>query len=69
MKLIKIKNSENQEKGVWYFSSLRKCARYIGAADSNLRAAINKKRKCGGWDVEEIESDEILSKYIDPERI
>lgn len=67
MKLIKIKNSENDE--AWYFSSLRKCARYIGAADSNLRMAINKKRKCGGWDVEEIESDEILSKYIDPERL
>lgn len=64
MKLLK---AEHQEKGIWYFSTLRKCAAYIDSADSNLRAAINNKRKCRGWDVEEIESDDILSKYIDPE--
>ena len=64
MKLIKI---ENDEKGIWYFSTLRKCAAYISAADSNVRNAIKNKRKCRGWDIEEIKSDEIISKYIDPE--
>lgn len=63
MKMIKIEN-ENQ---ALYFSSLRKCAQYIGAADSNVRYAINTGRKCRGWHVEDYESDEILSKYIDPE--
>ena len=66
MKLIKIENEQNEPL---YFSSLRKCAKYIGAADSNIKLAIKKNRKCNGWDVEEIESDEILSKYIDQERL
>ena len=65
MKLIM---AEHQQKGIWYFSTLRKCAAYIGAADSNVRSAITKKWKCSGWSIEEIESDDILSKYIDPER-
>lgn len=61
--MIKIQN----ENEAWYFSSLRKCANYIGAADSNVRYAMNSGRKCRGWNVENYESDEILSKYIDPE--
>lgn len=65
MKLIK---AENDVKGIWYFTTIRKCAAYIGAADSNLVTALKTKYKCHGWSVEKIESDEIISKYIDPER-
>lgn len=65
MKLIKA----TKEDKTWYFSTLRKCALYIGAADSNVKKVLNGiNRTACGWSIEEIESGEVLSKYIDPKR-
>ena len=66
MRLIK---AEHNEKGIWYFSNIRKCAQYIGAGDPNVNTSLNKThRPVKGWNLEWIESDSILSKYIDCDR-
>lgn len=66
MRLIK---AENNEKGIWYFSNIRKCAQFIDSPDSNVNISLNKThRPVKGWDLEWIESDSILSKYIDCKR-
>lgn len=65
MKLIK---AEHNEKGIWYFSNIRKCAQFIGSGDSNINTSLHKTgRKVKGWELEWIVSDDILSKYIDCE--
>lgn len=66
MRLIK---AENNEKGIWYFSNIRKCAQFINSGDSNINTSLNKTgRKVKGWYLKWIESDDIISKYIDPEK-
>lgn len=66
MKLIK---AEHNEKGIWYFSTIRKCSQFIDSVDANVNTSLKRThRKVKGWELEWIESGEILSKYIDPER-
>jgi len=65
MTLLKAEHNEN---GIWYFSTIRKAASFIDSADSNVNAAIKARRKVKGWEFEWIESDDVLSKYIDPKR-
>lgn len=66
MRLFK---AEHPEKGIWYFSTQRKCAAYIGVQDIYVSRVVNGKTKnAKGWDIELIEDDNIISKYIDPEK-
>ena len=65
LKLIK---AEHPEKGIWYFTNIRKCAKFIDSADSNVSASLNRThRPVKGWTLERIEDDNIICKYIDPE--
>ena len=66
MRLLRIKKENEREL---YFSSLTKCANYIGTAVSNVRISVAGICKCKGYTVEWIESDDILSKYIDNEKL
>ena len=65
MQLIKLEN----ENSVWYFTSLTKAASFLGTCPANVGRVINGNSptaKVRGWNAEMIESDEILSYYIDP---
>lgn len=65
MKLIL---AEHPEKGIWYFSTQRKCAAYIGVADPQVKTVLDGKRNhTHNWKLQWIESDDVISKYIDPE--
>ncbi len=65
MKLIKI---EHDEQGIWYFSNKSKAAKYIGTSGIYIDYGLKTGKKCKGWTIEEIESDDILSRYINPEK-
>lgn len=67
MKLIK---ATNEEKNLtWYFTTINKAAMYISTSPSNVNRVLGDQDKLvKGWKVEEIESDYILSKFINPER-
>lgn len=65
MQLIKLENKNS----VWYFTSLTKAASFLGTCPANVGRVINgdsPSAKVKGWNAEMIESDEILSYYIDP---
>lgn len=64
MKLFKL---ETTEKPVWYFTSVYKLARYIGVHEPAVWYAIKHDTKTKGYKVTEIEDDNILCKYINPE--
>jgi len=65
MKLIKIEN----EKEVWYFTSITRAAEYIGCTYNHVKQVIHGVcKKAKGWSIEEIEDDYIMSKFIDPEK-
>lgn len=64
MKLIKIEN----EKEVWYFTSITRAAEYIGCTYNHVKQVIHGVcKRAKGWSIEEIEDDYIMSKFIDPE--
>lgn len=67
MKLIMI---ESDEKGIWYFTGIRECADFLGVTYTAIRywlQGVNKS--CKGWThIEEIESDDVLSRFINPSR-
>lgn len=65
MKLFKL---ENPEKGIWYFTNTAKASKYLDTAQSYLDTCRKNNKTCKGWSIEEIEDDNILSKYINPER-
>lgn len=67
MKLIK---ATNESKGlIWYFTTINKAAMYISTSPSNVNRVLGDEEKLvKGWKIEEIESDYILSKFINPER-
>ena len=64
MKLYKIENKYE----VWYFTTKAKLARYLGCMpqriENTLRRGTNHIRD---WNIEIIEDDYIMSKFIDPE--
>lgn len=62
MRLLKVKNDYE----TWYFSTLQKAANWLETSGSNIIRALDVKTKCKGHDVEWIEADDVLSKYIDP---
>lgn len=63
MRLFKL---EHDEKGIWYFTGTAKAAKYIDTAQSYLNQCLRIGKTCKGWSIEEIESDDIISKYINP---
>ena len=66
MKLLKI---EHPEKGIWYFTTTYKAAKYIGCSYQALYVQLKGlTKKTYGWRAEQIESDEIISKYINPQK-
>jgi len=65
MKLIMI---DHDEHGVWYFTTKAKAAKYIETSPSYLDLCIKLKRPCKDWTIEEIESDDVICKYIDPDK-
>ena len=64
MKLYKIENKYE----VWYFTTKAKLARYLNCMpqriENTLRRGTNHIRD---WNIEIIEDDYIMSKFIDPE--
>lgn len=65
MKLFKV---EHKEEGTWYFTTKAKAARYIGTSPVYFEYCLQTKKTCKEWKVEEIESGDILSRYINPEK-
>lgn len=64
MTLYKIEN----EKEIWYFTTKAKCARYLGCTIQNIDNVLyGRGHKAKGYDVEIIEDDYVMSKFIDPE--
>ena len=65
MRLFK---AEHDEKNIWYFSTKAKLLKYINTSQTYLDHCMIVDKPCKGWIVEEVERDDILSKYIDPEK-
>lgn len=65
MKLFKF---EHDEKGIWYFTDTAKGAKYIETTQSYVDLCRKRKSRCKGWTIEQIEDDNIISRYINPER-
>lgn len=67
MRLLKIEKTGEE---TLYFSTLTKCANYIGSSVSNVRSTLHGLcKQCKGYEIEWIESDDVLSKYIDREKV
>ena len=65
MKLVKI---EHPTKGIWYFTNPYKASEYIGTGSTYFTNRMKQGKTAKKWSAEWIESDEIMSKYINPER-
>ena len=65
MKLFMI---DHEEHGVWYFTSKSRAAKYLETSPVYIDYCIKLGKTCKGWKIEEIESGDILSRYINPER-
>lgn len=66
MTLIK---AEHPEHGIWYFTSISKAAKYIGC----VYACVNQQlhgvtKQTKGWKIEWTEDENIINKYINPEK-
>lgn len=65
LKLYKIEN----ENEIWYFTTKSKCARYLGCSIQNIDGVLQGRgHRARGYRVELIEDENIICKYIDPER-
>lgn len=65
MRLIMV---DNDVEGIWYFTSKAKCARFIGCTPPMIIWCLKMGKPFKGWYLQEIEDDNIITKYIDPER-
>lgn len=66
MKLIML---EHPEHGIWYFTNKAKVADFIGTSFINVLILLEGfYKRCDGWTAQWIESDDILSRYINPDR-
>ena len=65
MDLIKI---ENEEKGIFYFTTYGKAGRFLDVHPNAIRNACHGTCKVKGFECRWIESDDILSRYIDNSR-
>lgn len=66
MKLLK---AEHPEKGIWYFTNYNKADKYIGTSSTYIKmqvAGISKTVK--GWTFEWTDDENIINKYINPEK-
>lgn len=66
MKLFMIEDSFGV-RPTWYFTSIYKLAKYIGVHDPAVWYAIKNKTRTQGYYVYEIEDDNIISKFINPD--
>lgn len=60
---------ENNEKGIWYFSSIYKAATAIGVQTNLLKYYIDRSKEYKGWNFEWVDGENIIYKYINPEKI
>ena len=67
MKLFMIEDSKG-ERPTWYFTSVYKLAHYIGVHEPAVWYALRRNSKTKGYTVKEIEDDNIICKYINPEK-
>ena len=67
MKLYKV---EHDEKGIWYFTTLAKAARYIGTSQTYIIQCFKRACRCKGWSIEDVSNsiDTVITRYVDPER-
>lgn len=65
MDLIKI---ENEEKGVFYFTTYGKAGQFLEVHPNSIRNACHGACKVKGFECRWIESDDILSRHIDNSR-
>ena len=59
---------DNDVEGVWYFTDTAKAARYIETSQSYLDLCRKLGRRCKGWSIEEIDDDNVISRYINPKK-
>ena len=58
---------EHDEHGIWYFTNMSRAAACICAPVSNVKLMIaGYFHRCKGWKGQWIESDDVLSRYINP---
>lgn len=67
MKLLMI---ESDEKGIWYFTSIAECARFLNVSNAAVKYfSTGANKTCRGFThAEWIESDDVLSRFINPSR-
>lgn len=66
---MKLYMCEHDEQGIWYFTNLNKAAKYIGTSMTNLQHVVKKEfKQFKGWTIEEIDDDNIISRFINPEK-
>lgn len=64
MRMIKIEN--NYE--IWYFSTPTKAAHWMNCSPANVIQSIKLGCKAAGYTCEWINADNVISKFIDPEK-
>ena len=69
MKLFKIERLKDDLPEIWYFTNVHRVAKYLGTQNTHVNMVLKGILKhCKGWTVEEIESGDILSRYINPDK-
>lgn len=67
MRLLMI---ESYEKGIWYFTGIQECANFLDVSYNAINYWLKGVSKtCRGFEsIEWIESDDVISRYINPSR-
>lgn len=67
MRLLMI---ESYEKGIWYFTGIQECANFLDVSYNAVNYWLKGMSKtCRGFEsIEWIESDDVISRYINPSR-
>lgn len=65
-KLLKV---EHYEKGKWYFTSVYKVANALDTQATHINYYMGKNKEYKGWNFEWIDGENVIYKYINPEKI
>ena len=61
----KLLKAEHPEYGIWYFTNTNKCARALNIGRTTLDYHIERSGKCNEWNIEWVDGNDVIYKYID----
>lgn len=64
-KFIKL---EHPEHGIWYFTNPTRAMKYINVQYYQFYSGLNREKRIKGWLIEEIEDENVPTKFINPEK-